>query len=208
MVPKNDLRPRKVPTQPRAIATVDALVEATARILVDDGLHGVSTNRIAEVAGVSVGSLYQYFPSKEALVMAVVERHANNVVTLLSDAFAQALQEPLPVAIDQLVSAIVDVHDQQPELQHAIVSQVMTLGVHHTAPMHARAVDVVHAFLITRQEDLLVDDCRSAAWMLVTTVMATLHGRHMGVAPDLGTTSLKVQLTAMIQRYLLPPSSA
>ena len=47
MVPKNDLRPRKVPTQPRAIATVDALVEATARILVDDGLHGVSTNRIA-----------------------------------------------------------------------------------------------------------------------------------------------------------------
>ena len=44
----------------------------------------------------SVGSLYQYFPSKEALVMAVVERHANNVVTLLSDAFAQALQEPLP----------------------------------------------------------------------------------------------------------------
>ena len=208
MVSDVDLLPRKVPTQPRAIATVDALVEATARILVDDGLHGISTNRIAEVAGVSVGSLYQYFPSKEALVMAVVERHAARVVGLLSEAFAVALQEPLPVAIEQLVGSIVDVHEQQPALQHAIVSQVMTLGVHHTAPMHARAVDVVHAFLLSRQEQLLVTDCRSAAWMLVTTVMATLHGRHMGVTPDMGTTAVKAELTALIIRYLLPSAQS
>jgi AcrR family transcriptional regulator len=56
-------------------ATVDALVEATARILVKEGFDKASTNRIAEVAGVSVDSLYQYFPGKEALVAAVIESH-------------------------------------------------------------------------------------------------------------------------------------
>ena len=68
-------KPRKAASQVRSRATVDALVEATARILVKEGFDKASTNRIADVAGVSVGSLYQYFPSKEALVAAVAERH-------------------------------------------------------------------------------------------------------------------------------------
>jgi AcrR family transcriptional regulator len=61
-------KPRKSAAQERSRATVDALVEATARILVKEGFDKASTNRIAAVAGVSIGSLYQYFPSKEALV--------------------------------------------------------------------------------------------------------------------------------------------
>src|SRR3569623_1094019 len=67
--------PRKYASQERSRATVAALVEATARILVAEGFDRASTNRIAEVAGVSIGSLYQYFPGKEALVLAVAERH-------------------------------------------------------------------------------------------------------------------------------------
>ena len=73
-------KPRKDASQERSRATVDALVEATARILVRDGFDNASTNRIAEVAGVSVGSLYQYFPSKEALVAAVIERHQREIM--------------------------------------------------------------------------------------------------------------------------------
>ena len=67
-------KPRKNASQDRSRATVDALVEATARILVKEGFDKASTNRIAEAAGVSVGSLYQYFPGKEALVVAVMSR--------------------------------------------------------------------------------------------------------------------------------------
>ncbi len=70
----------KMPLQERSRATVDALVEATARILVREGFEKASTNRIAEVAGVSVGSLYQYFPSKEALVAAVIDRHNREIM--------------------------------------------------------------------------------------------------------------------------------
>ena len=74
-------QPRKQAAQARSRATVDALIEATARILVKEGFDKASTNRIAAKAGVSVGSLYQYFPSKEALVVAVMERHSSEPVS-------------------------------------------------------------------------------------------------------------------------------
>ena len=67
--------PRKKPRQERSVATVDAILDATARVLCTTGYDRASTNRIALAAGVSVGSLYQYFPSKEALVAALAARH-------------------------------------------------------------------------------------------------------------------------------------
>ena len=69
------MHPRRRPRQARAQATVDAIIQATARVLIEDGYDRASTNRIAQAAGVSIGSLYQYFPSKEALVAALVEEH-------------------------------------------------------------------------------------------------------------------------------------
>src|ERR1041384_4380995 len=75
--------PRKQASQERSRATVDALVEATARILVREVFDKASTNRIAEAAGVSIGSLYQYYPSKEALVAAVIERHNRDLMQIV-----------------------------------------------------------------------------------------------------------------------------
>lgn len=62
------LDPRRKPRQSRSRATVDAILQATAQVLVRDGYQKATTNRIAERAGVSVGTLYQYFPNKDALV--------------------------------------------------------------------------------------------------------------------------------------------
>ena len=76
-------RPRKNASQDRSRATVEALLAATARILVRDGYEGTSTNQVALAAGVSVRSLYQYFPSKEALVAAVIEQHTNEMMEIV-----------------------------------------------------------------------------------------------------------------------------
>ena len=73
-------QPRRLPRQQRSQALFDAILEATAQVLVEHGYAGANTNLIAERAGVSVGSLYQYFPNKDALVAALHERHAENVV--------------------------------------------------------------------------------------------------------------------------------
>ena len=71
---------RKTPSQTRALRTIDTLFEAATRILASEGEAGFTTNRIAERAGFSIGTLYQYFPSKEAIVVALVRRHRERVM--------------------------------------------------------------------------------------------------------------------------------
>src|ERR1700722_11945035 len=92
-------KPRKHAAQQRSRATVDALVEATARILVKEGFDKASTNRIAEKAGVSVGSLYQYYPSKEALVAAVMERHSQELIQVARGVLAEVAKLAMEQAI-------------------------------------------------------------------------------------------------------------
>src|SRR5689334_12938801 len=113
-------KPRKTASQARSRATVEALVEATARILVRDGFDQASTNRIAAAAGVSVGSLYQYFPSKEALVAAVIARHRADLTAVARGAFAEAAALPLAEAIRRLVAVAVEAHRVDPKLHRVL----------------------------------------------------------------------------------------
>jgi AcrR family transcriptional regulator len=73
-MPHHASRPRKIPRQARSLATVEVILDAAALLLVDEGYEQTTTNRIAERAGVSIGSLYQYFPNREAVVAAVAHR--------------------------------------------------------------------------------------------------------------------------------------
>src|SRR5689334_8463633 len=90
-------KPRKLARQDRSKATVEALLGGTARVLVRDGYDRASTNRIAEAAGVNISSLYQYFPSKEALVAALIDRHLEEVFAVLGQKIAEAAGEPFPI---------------------------------------------------------------------------------------------------------------
>src|SRR3954453_12980069 len=110
MARKPATKPRKRGSQERSRATVAALVEATARILVKEGFDKASTNRIAEVSGVSVGSLYQYFPSKEALVAAVIERHQHQIMRTVRSGLKRVSAEPLQEAMRQFVKIAVKAH--------------------------------------------------------------------------------------------------
>src|SRR5262249_40285335 len=98
--------PRREPRQQRAEETIAVLVEATERVVSRDGFHAATTNAIAKVAGVSIGTLYHYFPTKEALVSAVVHRMWEAELTAVmrhADAFET---EPLAVAIRRAVTAL------------------------------------------------------------------------------------------------------
>src|SRR5690348_14776242 len=120
--------PRKEASQARSRATVAALIEATARILVREGFDRASTNRIAEVAGVSVGSLYQYFPSKEALVAAVVERHQEELMQLVRSEVAQAANQPIEQGVRTLVAVAVKAHRIDPKLHRVLAEQIPRVG--------------------------------------------------------------------------------
>lgn len=110
---RDDLKPRKTATQTRAAKTVEAIIEAAARILETLGLEGYSTNAVAERAGVSIGSLYQYFPNKDAITLALIARES---ATLLGEVHEAAADPDWKVALDQMVGAAVRHQLRRPAL--------------------------------------------------------------------------------------------
>ena len=103
--PKLATNPRKRPHQARASATVDAILEATAHILREGGLPGLSTNRIAERAGASIGSLYQYFPSREAILAELLRRERGVLVAHFKEVASRKAALSLSDALDALIAA-------------------------------------------------------------------------------------------------------
>ncbi len=102
--PKTALSPRKTPLQSRSLATVQVILQAAARVLAKESLAGFNTNRVAEVAGVSVGSLYQYFPNKDALVTALIE-DTQTALALQVQAMVQASEG---LSLDEKLRAMAD----------------------------------------------------------------------------------------------------
>jgi AcrR family transcriptional regulator len=169
-------KPRKIAAQERSRLTVDALVEATARILVREGFDKASTNRIAEVAGVSVGSLYQYFPSKEALVAAVMERHQREIMHAVRAEVAQALAEPVEKGIRRLVAAAVKAHRLDSKLHRVLAEQIPRMGKLEKLETFNRENYVLFRTYLERHRDELgVDDLELASFVCVTSIEALTH---------------------------------
>jgi len=122
-MPVRAVVPRRVPQQPRARETVNAVLEAVARILRRDGIAAVTTNRIAEVAGVSIGSVYQYFPDKRAIYAAMHERHAEDIGRVVERALVDHAESELPALLRGLIDALIDAHAQDPQL-HLVLAEV------------------------------------------------------------------------------------
>jgi AcrR family transcriptional regulator len=169
-------KPRKHASQERSRATVDALVEATARILVREGFDRASTNRIADEAGVSVGSLYQYFPSKEALVAAVMERHNRELLQVVRGALADAAVQPMEQAARKLVAAAIEAHRIDPQLHRVLAEQVPRTGRLENIDLFNRETyALLRAYLERHRAQFRTVDLDLAAFVCVTSIEALTH---------------------------------
>src|SRR5580693_9999160 len=118
--PQASFEPRKTPVQARSEATVEAIFEATIQVLLEVGLDLLTTTRVAERAGVSVGTLYQYYPNKHSLLFAVLEHHMNNVATRVEAACESACYKPLAEMIKEMVEAFVDAKMERADISAAL----------------------------------------------------------------------------------------
>ena len=168
--------PRKSASQKRSQATVEALLDATARVLTREGYDRASTNRIAATAGVSVGSLYQYFPNKEALVAALVARHNREMLELLRDALKEVASLDLATAIRELVRAAVDAHLVDSALHRIFAEQVPRMGqLAKIEALQGETFLLVKDYLEQRRHEISVRDLDSATFICVTIVEALTH---------------------------------
>jgi AcrR family transcriptional regulator len=111
---------RRTPTQARAVQTREAILAAVLRILKNDGVAAMTTNDVARVAGVSIGSLYQYFPDKRAILAALHDRHADSIRELIDRVIVEQANAPLQRQLTSLVTALIDAHAIDPELYRAL----------------------------------------------------------------------------------------
>jgi AcrR family transcriptional regulator len=123
------LKPRKPPHQDRARVTREAIITAAAQIISRDGLGGYNTNAVAARAGVSIGSLYQYFPNKDALMVALIERQQANQAETLGAAFNHNSLLALPQLVRHLVRAAMAHHRDDPLLATAIDHEEVRLPI-------------------------------------------------------------------------------
>lgn len=116
--------PRKAPSQERAEVTVQSLLDATAAEILEGGYDRMSTNKIAKRAGVSVGSLYQYFPNKEAIVVALRRRSADRERENVRAAMADLDDAEFPLLVRGVIKAVIASYLTEPELRKAYATQV------------------------------------------------------------------------------------
>ena len=107
---------RRKPAQKRAQMTVQAMLDAATKLVKRGGASVVTTNRIAETAGVSIGSVYQYFPNKRAIFIALHERHIGQVDCILLRRMHESEEAPLEGLILSLIDGMIEAHSIDPEL--------------------------------------------------------------------------------------------
>jgi AcrR family transcriptional regulator len=199
-------KPRKNASQERSRATVDALVEATARILVREGFDKASTNRIAETAGVSVGSLYQYFPSKEALVAAVIDRHHEELMRVVRSALAQVAGLPLKQAVRRLVAAAVDAHRVDPRLHRVLAEQIPRTGrLDNVQALNREAYAMFKTYLERHRDEIRTVNAGLAAFVCVTSIEALTHNAVLHQAEMLSGQAMEAlvdEATRLVVGYL------
>ncbi|MGN6223194.1 TetR/AcrR family transcriptional regulator [Pseudoxanthomonas sp.] len=165
-----------------------------------------STNRIAQAAGVSIGSLYQYFPSKEALVAGVIDLHMQEMMQRTRDALTRVAQEPLEPATRELVRVMIDAHRINPRLHRVLAEQTPRVGLlENVGAIEHEIYTLVRRYLETHREVLRVQDLDTATFIAVSTVEALTHaavvqGPEM-VSGDRADAYID-EVTALLVRYL------
>jgi AcrR family transcriptional regulator len=198
--------PRKQASQTRSRATVDALVEATARILVRDSFDRASTNRIAAEAGVSIGSLYQYFPSKEALVAAVIDRHKKELMQVARGTLAEVAALPLEQAVRQLVTVAIKAHRFDPKLHRVLAEQIPRTGKLKDVEAFDRGnLALFRSYLEGHRDEVRTVDLEMAAFVCVTSIEALTHTAvlyHSEILDGEAMETLIGEATRLVVRYL------
>jgi AcrR family transcriptional regulator len=205
---RRELKPRKQPRQARAAATVAAILGAAAEAVARDGFERANVNQIAERAGVSIGSLYQYFPSKEALLVQLIEHHTTAGMDTLDEVLARVGDAPLDAAVREVITAMVDVH--RGDLNRALTRELDALGrlEELERAIDERAGRSVIAFLSARRSEIHVPDPDLAAFLLIRLVDELTHAALHDRPEVLESGALAEELTQLTLGYLGRPRRA
>ena len=183
------------------------LIAATERVLTKEGYAAATTNRIAEMAGVSIGTLYHYFPTKEALIERLVHKMWTDELELVESRAALVLEAPVAVAVRELVRAFVEMVQRKETLVRRWYAEVPHLGqLELGLDLTERAVALVRAGFENKRDELRAAvraNLPFAADFVVKMTMAAVRTAARDYPKELASGTLEAAVATMITRYLV-----
>ncbi|RNF87163.1 TetR/AcrR family transcriptional regulator [Streptomyces botrytidirepellens] len=196
------LQPRKQPRQVRAELTRQRILTAAAHVFAEYGYAAGTTNRIAEHARISIGSLYQYYPNKDAILVELVGRHLDDGIAATRHHWDEEPPDSLEGILRAHVRAVIENHRHDPHLLRVMFEQAPRSPelLAKVLRFQRELIDYAQELIETHPE-VRVEDTYVAARLLVSTVELVIH--QLIAEPDpLDATRLENELVAMLTRYL------
>jgi AcrR family transcriptional regulator len=193
---------RRQPQQRRAEQTVEAVLDAVVRILRRGNARAITTNHIAATAGVSIGSLYQYFPDKGAIFIALHERHLQQIDQLIHSTLVEHASAPLDELIRALVDTMVEAHATDPEFFKRLQMEVPhRAGA--TRDFAVRLHGVFRLAIAVRAHELKRGrDLDTTVFVVTHMVESLCHGAVLRRPAGLSLASAKKEITKAVLAYL------
>lgn len=199
---KTALKPRKSPVQARSTATIEVLHEATIQVLLKEGIVKCNTTRIAEREGVSVGSIYQYYPNRDSLLAAVLQRHLDSVAEKIEELCLKYEKTSLKTLISALVDEIILAKLSNPEESKALYAiSGERGGLDLSKRMNDRMLAAV-SNLLESASDIEFDDSRIIAEFVLGAIMGLIRRVLENQVTDKVEQVLESHLKLMVVAYL------
>ena len=196
------LKARKTPRQARAAATLDAIFEATIQLLVTDGPHRLTTTRVAERAGVSVGTMYQYFPHKQALLYALNERY----LEVLSEKIEETCLSQRGASLDVMVGALIETYwsakTERADVTRALYRTAVELDNEALIEAFAARVDAATLGMFASASDWKGEDLASVNLTLVTVIFGTVRNAFERNLSPAAVEAVRGHMLQMCRAYL------
>lgn len=202
MLPNPAPSPRKRPKQERSQATVEAILMATAHVLTESGYDRFNTNRVAELAGVSIGSLYQYFPNKEALIVALAEQHASKMVALAQHHLEGLGDCSISEVLSRIIKAAFAAHAVNPRL-HRVLNEQVPRSVATRQTTEVRMEDMLRAFLEKRRDRVKPENLDLTVFIVGNTIESLTHRAVLDCPELLSDGKLEQEITTLLLSYLV-----
>jgi len=196
------LTPRKRPRQARSTATLDAIFEATIQVLLADGMRALTTTRVAERAGVSVGTMYQYFPHKQSLIYALNERY----LEVLADKVETTCRAQAGRPVAEMLAALIETYwrakTERAEVTRALYRSVVEMDNEALVEAFARRVDAATTTMLESAPDATFGDLPMVNLTLVTVIFGTIRNAFERNLSQQAIDALEVELLAMCRAYV------
>ena len=196
-----ELKPRKTPQQSRSMATVEAIFDSAIQILLRSGPERLTTVHVAQRAGVSVGTLYQYFPNKQVLLLAVLERHMLRTVAAVEVACAANHFEPLEVMLDELVNCFIDAKLTDRDTSIALYRIAADTGGSLIVERTRKRYETAMIAMLQTASLPVSADVNFMVHMIYLTMAGALRGHLESSAPPRLTRKLREHLAKLLIAY-------